>query len=351
MSDMIKSEILDEEILDEKVLDEEVLDEEVLDEKLFLPASDSEKATAEVMRPSVGYWKDTWRRLKANKVAMGSLVVILLVVLAAIIGPMLSPYEYDQINKGSENLPPNAQHIFGTDSLGRDLFTRTMIGARISLSVGIVAAIMISIIGILYGAISGYFGGWVDIVMMRIIDIVYSVPTILIVILLQVALKTPIDNFLNSASAPKFLKNLGVGLISIFFVLALLYWVDMARIVRGQILALKEQEFVLAAKVLGANNRRIIFKHLIPNCIGQIIVVATLKIPEAIFVESFLSFIGLGVSIPMASLGSLAQTALKGIYSYPYMLFFPAATISIIILSINLFGDGLRDALDPRMKK
>jgi len=226
MSDMIKSEILDEEILDEKVLDEEVLDEEVLDEKLFLPASDSEKATAEVMRPSVGYWKDAWRRLKANKVAMGSLVVILLVVLAAIIGPMLSPYEYDQINKGSENLPPNAQHIFGTDSLGRDLFTRTMIGARISLSVGIVAAIMISIIGILYGAISGYFGGWVDIVMMRIIDIVYSVPTILIVILLQVALKTPIDNFLNSASAPKFLKNLGVGLISIFFVLALLYWVD-----------------------------------------------------------------------------------------------------------------------------
>lgn len=324
---------------------------EILDSKLFLPATESEKATAEVMRPSVGYWKDAWKRLKSNKVAMGSLVVILLVILAAIIGPMLSPYAYDQINKGSENLSPNAQHIFGTDSLGRDLFTRTMIGARISISVGVVAAIMISIIGILYGAISGFLGGWVDIVMMRIVDIVYSVPTILIVILLQVVLKDPIDKFLASGNAPAFISGLGVGLISIFFVLALLYWVDMARIVRGQILALKEQEYVLAAKVLGASNKDIILKHLIPNCIGQIIVVATLKIPEAIFVESFLSFIGLGVSIPMASLGSLSQVALKGIYSYPYMLLFPAVTISIIILSMNLFGDGLRDALDPRMKK
>ena len=324
---------------------------EVLDNKLFLPATESEKATAEIMRPSVGFWRDAWKRLRANKVAMGSLIVILLVLLAAIIGPMLSPYSYDQINKGSENLSPNAQHIFGTDSLGRDLFTRTMIGARISIAVGVVAAVMISIIGILYGAISGFLGGWVDIVMMRIVDIVYSVPTILIVILLQVVLKDPIDKFLSSANAPGFLKGLGVGLISIFFVLALLYWVDMARIVRGQILALKEQEFVLAAKVLGASSKDIILKHLIPNCIGQIIVVATLKIPEAIFVESFLSFIGLGVSIPMASLGSLSQMALKGIYSYPYMLVFPAATISIIILSLNLFGDGLRDALDPRMKK
>lgn len=324
---------------------------EVLDSRLFVPATESEKATAEVMRPSVGYWKDAWKRLRANKVAMGSLIVILLVFLAAIIGPMLSPYAYDQINKGSENLSPNAQHIFGTDSLGRDLFTRTMIGARISLAVGIVAALMISIIGILYGAISGFIGGWVDIVMMRIVDIVYSVPTILIVILLQVVLREPLVRFVESGNAPEFLSKLGVGLISIFFVLALLYWVDMARIVRGQILALKEQEYVLAAKVLGSSNKNIILKHLIPNCIGQIIVVTTLKIPEAIFVESFLSFIGLGVSIPMASLGSLSQVALKGIYSYPYMLIFPAATISVIILSMNLFGDGLRDALDPRMKK
>lgn len=324
---------------------------QVLDKKLFLPATNEDKATVEILRPSVGYWKDAWKRLKANKIAMGSLVVITLIILAAIIGPMLSPYAYDQINQGSENLRPNLHHIFGTDSLGRDLFTRTMIGARISLAVGVVAAIMISIIGILYGAISGFLGGWVDIVMMRIVDIVYSVPTILIVILLQVVLKDPIDKFLMSGNAPGFLSGLGVGLISIFFVLALLYWVDMARIVRGQILTLKEQEYILAAKVLGSSNKDIIFKHLIPNCIGQIIVVTTLKIPEAIFVESFLSFIGLGVSIPMASLGSLSQAALKGIYSYPYMLVFPAVTISIIILSLNLFGDGLRDALDPRMKK
>ncbi len=323
----------------------------VLDNKLFMPATESEKATAEFMRPAIGYWKDAWRRLRTNKVAIGALAVILLVLLAAVIGPMLSPYRYDQIIKGSENLLPNVQHIFGTDSLGRDLFTRTMIGARISIAVGVVAAIMISVIGILYGAVSGFLGGWADIVMMRIVDIVYSVPTVLIVILLQVVLKEPIDKYLSSADSPAFLKGLGVGLISIFFVLALLYWVDMARIVRGQILALKEQEYVLAAKVLGAGSKDIISRHLIPNCIGQIIVVATLKIPEAIFVESFLSFIGLGVSIPMASLGSLSQAALKGIYSYPYMLIFPAATISVIILSMNLFGDGLRDALDPRMKK
>ncbi len=324
---------------------------ELLSKDLFVPATDAEKATVEVMRPSISYWRDAWNRLRANKVATGALVFIILIFLLAILGPLISPYSYEQINQGQENLKPCAQHIFGTDSLGRDLFTRTMIGARISLAVGIVAAIMISIIGIIYGAISGFFGGWVDNIMMRIVDIVYSVPTILIVILLQVVMKKPLDDFIKSGHAPAFMGNLGVGLISIFFVLALLYWVDMARIVRGQILSLKEQEYVLAAKVLGAGSKSIIFKHLIPNCIGQIIVVTTLKIPEAIFTESFLSFIGLGVSSPMASLGSLSQIALKGIYSYPYMLIFPALTISVIILSFNLFGDGLRDALDPRMRK
>jgi ABC-type dipeptide/oligopeptide/nickel transport systems, permease components len=323
----------------------------VLGKNMFLPATDEEKATVEVMRPSISYWRDAWNRLKANKVATGALIVIILIILAAIIGPMISPYSYEQILEGQENLKPSLHHIFGTDSLARDLFTRTMIGARISLAVGVVAAIMISIIGIIYGAISGFFGGWVDNIMMRIVDIVYSVPTILIVILLQVVLKRPIDNYIKSGHAPAFMSSMGVGLISIFLVLALLYWVDMARIVRGQILSLKEQEYVLAAKVLGSSSKSIIFKHLIPNCIGQIIVVTTLKIPEAIFTESFLSFIGLGVSSPMASLGSLSQTALKGIYSFPYMLIFPAATISVIILSFNLFGDGLRDALDPRMKK
>lgn len=324
---------------------------EVLNKDLFMPATDEDKAIVEVTRPSLSFWRDAWNRLKANKVAMGGLVVIILVFLVAIIGPMLSPYAYSQINEGSENLAPNAHHIFGTDSLGRDLFTRTMIGTRISLAVGLVAAIMISIIGIIYGAISGYLGGWVDNIMMRIVDVIYSVPTILIVILLQVVIKKPLDKLVEPGHILHFMSGLGVGLISIFIVLALLYWVDMARIVRGQVLSLKEQEYVLAAKVLGASDKKIIFKHLIPNCIGQIIVIATLKIPEAIFAESFLSFIGLGVSSPMASLGSLSQTALKGIYSYPYMLIFPAAAISLIILSFNLFGDGLRDALDPRMKK
>lgn len=206
-----------------------VNDSKVLEKNLFLPATDEEKATAEVMRQSVSYWRDAWNRLRANKVATGALVVIILIILAAIIGPLISPYSYEQILKGQENLKPSMQHIFGTDSLGRDLFTRTMIGARISIAVGVVAAIMISIIGIIYGAISGFFGGWVDNIMMRIVDIVYSVPTILIVILLQVVLKKPIDSYIKSGHAPAFLNSMGVGLISIFLVMALLYWVDMAR--------------------------------------------------------------------------------------------------------------------------
>ena len=226
---------------------------------------------------------------------------------------------------------------------------RVMIGTRISMSIGIVASLIILIIGTTYGAISGYVGGWVDNLMMRIVEIIYAVPDALIVILLGITLKEPLQDLLDAGGLRTF-AGAGAGLISIFLTFALLYWVSMARIVRGQVLALKSSEYVTAARAMGAKSGWIIFKHLVPNCIGTIIVTTMFQIPSAIFTESFLSFIGLGVSAPMASLGSLVNDALDGFQSYPYRLLIPAVMIAIIILALNQFGDGLRDALDPRMR-
>lgn len=322
-----------------------------IDLNLFVPASKEERTDLVVMRESTTYWQDAWRRLKRNKLSMVSLYVIIFMALLAFIGPLLIPYSYSDQFRGHENEFPSLRHLFGTDSLGRDMFVRVLIGTRISLVIGIVASTMILLIGSVYGAIAGYFGGRIDNIMMRIVDIIYSIPDLLIIILLSVVLKRPLEQAFNVNPFFKKLSIVGPGLISIFIVLSLLYWVNMARIVRGQVLSLKEQEYVNAARALGASNSRIIFKHLIPNCIGPIIVTVTFQIPSAIFAEAFLSFIGLGVDAPMASLGSLTSSALNGIYSYPYLLIFPALFISIIILSFNLLGDGLRDALDPRMRK
>lgn len=332
----------------------------------FLPASEDEKRELIVMRESTSYWKDAFRRFCANKVAMAALVVIILIMIIAFIVPSFYPYQYDQQIRGSEDLFPMQYgqmelqkiakgqsvfpHIFGTDKFGRDIAVRTMIGSKISILVGLVASILVLIIGSIYGAIAGYFGGKVDLVMMRIVDILYSVPDMLVIILLQVSLKEPLNRlFANPAFVQ--LQQVGVGLVSIFITFTLLYWGGMARIVRGQIMGLKEQEFVTAARALGASDGRIIRKHLLPNCIGMLIVTTTLQIPSAIFTEAFLSFLGLGVSAPMASLGSLASDALQGIYSYAYRLIVPSVAISLIILSFNLLGDGLRDAFDPKLKK
>lgn len=323
----------------------------VLDEDLFKPATKDEKTQLVVMRENTTYWQDAWKKLKANKIAMVSLYTIIFLALLAIFGPMLSPYSYSDQFRGHERQLPNFQHWFGTDYLGRDMFVRILFGMRISLSIGIIASIMILIIGTIYGAIAGFFGGKVDNVMMRIVDILYSVPDTLMVILLSVVLKKPLEDAFMGNQFLKSLSMIGPGLISIFITLSAFYWVGMARIVRGQVLSLKEQEYVTAARALGASKWRIIFKHLIPNSMGPIIVTVTFQIPAAIFTEAFLSFIGLGVDAPMASLGSLTASAMNGIYSYPYLLIFPALFISIIILAFNLLGDGLRDALDPRMKK
>lgn len=331
----------------------------------FLPASDSEKQSQVIMRESVGFWKDGFRRLRKNKVAMVSIVVVLLVMIFSFIVPSFYPYDYKTQIRGAENLAPmeyseqeQAQidagekvfpHVFGTDKLGRDYAIRVMMGSRISLMVGLIATAIILVIGSIFGSIAAFFGGWVDLIMMRIVDIIYTVPDILLIVLLSFALKEPLRSL---ATVPGFqwMQTVGSNLISIFIVFALLYWVGMARMVRSQILMLKESEYVTAARALGAKNGRIIKKHLLTNCIGTLIVTTTLQIPSSIFTESFLSFLGLGVAVPLPSLGSLASDAINGLNTYPYLLFIPAILISLIILSFNLLGDGLRDAFDPKLK-
>ncbi|WP_242942809.1 ABC transporter permease [Papillibacter cinnamivorans] len=317
----------------------------------FEPATQSEKETFIEVRKSMSYWQDAWRRLKKNKVAMVALGVIILFLLFAFVGPLFSPYSYEQQIRGAENLASSLAHPFGTDSLGRDLLVRVMYGSRISLAVGVIASLIVLVIGSIYGSVSGYLGGRVDDIMMRIVELIYSIPDVLVVLLLSTVLKVPLQQAFNSNNFFRFLSTLGPGLISIFIVFGMLYWVGMARILRGQILQLKQQEYVTAARALGANSSRIIRRHLLPNCIGQIIVTTMLQIPSAIFLESFLSFLGLGIAAPLASLGSLCSDALNGIYTYPMRLVFPAVILSILILAFNLFGDGLRDALDPRLKK
>ncbi len=317
----------------------------------FSPVSLTEREQLEKLSEPTTYWKDAWRRLKQNKIALISMFVLIAIALLAIIVPWVSPYGYDDQIRGAENLGPSFKHLFGTDSYGRDLFVRTMMGCRISLFIGFVAAIMVLIIGAIYGAISGLCGGIVDNIMMRIVELIYSVPEILIIIIIKLVITDPLSTLFQTNAFFKPLQALGSGVIAIFIVYGLLYWVSMARIIRGQVLQLKKMEYVNSAVALGGNKRRLIMKHLLPNCIGQLIVTTALQIPSAIFTESFLSFLGLGVEVPMPSLGSLASNAIGSINSYPYRLFFPALIISIIILTFNLFADGLRDALDPKMKK
>lgn len=301
------------------------------DPLMFMPISEHDRAETEIIRTSKTYWQDVRSRLRRDKLAMFGLAVIILILFLAVFAPMFSKYEYDTQDFMESNEPPSLNHFFGTDMFGRDLFVRVLYGARISLAVGFLASFISLFIGVIYGGISGFSGGKTDDVMMRIVDVIYSVPMMIYVILLMVVV--------------------GSGLKSIFITLGISYWAPMARIVRAEILRLKNEEFILAAKVMGASPKRILLRHLIPNAMGSILVTLTLSIPGAIFTEAFLSFVGLGVSAPMASWGVLCSDAVSSLAIYPYQLFFPAAAISLTILAFNFFGDGLRDALDPKLRK
>lgn len=285
-----------------------------------------------VKRPGSSYWQDAWRRLRRNWAAMIGLYTIFALFLMAIFGPFLTDYTYYGNQLENKNAAPSTEHWFGTDELGRDVFTRTWYGARISLTIGVVAALIDLVIGVLYGGIAGYKGGRLDEVMMRMVDVLWGLPYLLVVILLLVVM--------------------GPGLITIIIALTATGWLNMARLVRGQVLQLKQQEFVLAARTLGADSKRLMWRHLIPNAMGPIIVMLTFTVPSAIFAEAFLSFLGLGVQAPIASWGTMINDALVVILSDEWWrLFFPAFMLSFTLLAFNALGDGLRDALDPKMRK
>ncbi len=341
-----------------------------LDLTKFIPATDEEKAQRETMRESTTFFRDGMRKLFRNPLAVGSLIVLFIILVTIIVAPMVVPYTYSEMisvngkrDKSAKNMPPFTYskmeqqaidegqkifpHIFGTDELCRDYFMRVVYGARVSLAVGFFASLIVLIIGLLYGSIAGYAGGRTDLVMMRIVDVIYSLPDTLMVILLSVVLDQVLGQSLNGTV----LASIGTNMLSMFAVFGLLYWVGMARLVRGQILTIKNNEYVLAAQAIGAKPRRIIRKHILPNCMSVIFISTALQIPSAIFTESFLSFIGLGVQAPMPSLGSLANSARQALQAYPYKMVFPAVGICLIVLSFNLLGDGLRDAFDPKLRK
>lgn len=384
----------------------------VIDPSLWNQLLESEKDEKSLSHISLTYSQDVWRRLRSNKGALFGLIIIIALILFALIGPLLTNHSYDDGTLTLSNIPPryeiykvnneyfylhknlklylteedgsiikmlekdsedlfkkqliytvgngnliidystkniltlidengtafesyknvaNKTNLLGTDHLGRDLLTRIMYGARVSLLVAVVAALVNFVIGMMYGGIAGYFGGRVDNIMMRIVDIISIIPLTLYVILIMVVLNS--------------------GLLSIIIALGSVYWVDMARVVRGQMLSLKEEEFVYAAKTIGTKPLKIITTHLLPNAMGAIIVTLTMLIPSAIFTEAFMSFIGLGVTAPMASWGTLCNEALESIRSFSYQLFFPSIAICITMIAFNLMGDGLRDALDPKLRK
>ena len=340
-----------------------------LDLKKFEKATDEEKKQQDVMSESTTFFKDGMRKLFKNPLAVASIIILAFIIVTITVAPHIVPYSYEEIlsvegkrDKGAKNLKPfeyskaeqayiekgnfRFPHIFGTDEQCRDYFIRVIYGTRVSLVVGFFASLIVLVIGIIYGSISGYAGGKVDLIMMRIVDIIYSLPDMLVIILLSVVLQ----NVLKFSSDSVF-ATLGSNMISLFIVFGLLYWVGMARLIRAQILSIKENEYILAARSIGAKPGHIIRHHILPNCLSVIIISTALQIPSAIFTESYLSFVGLGVQAPMPSLGSLANAARGGLQSYPYKLIFPALMICLIVLSLNLLGDGLRDAFDPKLKR
>jgi oligopeptide transport system permease protein len=299
-------------------------------EELFAPLSDDEKNSEFVALESKTYIQDAWNRFKKNKLALIGLIFILVMVVLAILVPILSPYTYDMQDMLNRNAGCSLAHPFGTDKFGRDILVRVMYGARISLSVGFAAAALNLVIGVVYGGICGYIGGKLDMILMRLVDILYSVPTLLYVILIMLIF--------------------GSNIFSVLLAICISSWVGMARQVRAQVLSLKQQEFSLAAYVIGASKPRILFKHLIINCMGPIIVNTTMMVPSAIFTEAFLAFVGIGISIPMASWGTMANEARAQMMLYPMQIVWPVAAICLTMLSLHFIGDGMSEALDPKKR-
>lgn len=294
--------------------------------EFFNPIDKSEQDSEFIAMEPRSFWHDVWDRFRSNRRALIGLIVLLFIVLLAVLGPLFSPYPYDGM--GTEvNCGPSAAHWFGTDALGRDLFTRVLYGIRISLFVGFVSTLINCAIGVLYGGVAGYVGGRVDAVMMRFVDVLYAVPSLLYIILLMMM----------------FGSNVG----SIMVGMCISGWVGIARLMRTQVISLKGREYVLAAYTEGAGPARILFKHMFSNAMSPILVQATLAIPQAIFQEAFLSFIGMGISAPQASLGTLAQDARMYMAIYPHQMICPIAMICIIIFALNFISEGLSEALDP----
>lgn len=289
-----------------------------------------EDASNRIVRPSLSYWQDAWRRLRKNKVASLGLCILIFYIIMAIFVPMLSSVDYRNIDAAHIDSPPTADHWFGTDTLGRDMWTRIWVGARVSLSIGILAASINAVIGVVVGGISGYFGGRLDMAIMRLLDVVSGIPYLIVAILVMVVL--------------------GEGITPLIVAMIAIGWVGSARLVRGQVLQLKNQEYVLAAKKLGASHARIIFRHLIPNTIGLILTNVTMAVPYSIFTEAFLSYIGLGIQPPGVSWGLLARYGSQSFRFAPWQLFIPSFFIGTTMLSLYLLGDGLRDALDPKLR-
>ena len=285
-----------------------------------------------IARPRMSYWQDAWRRLKTNKVAIAAIIILSIIIIMTVIGPYMNGFKFEEIDADSINTKPNSVHWFGTDELGRDVFSRVWQAGRTSIIIGIFGAFISTVVGCIYGAFSAYFGGKIDNIMMRIVEVLTSIPYLIVVILISVILDS---------------RSIGTLLLT----LTLTGWCGMARLVRGQMLQIKQQEYIMAAEALGVRPWKIITKHLIPNSLGIVIVAITFDIPGYIFAESFLSYMGLGPQPPATSWGALASAAQQNFIFYPHQLFFPSLMIALTMLSFTLLGDGLRDALDPKLRQ
>lgn len=297
----------------------------------FLLVGDKIDITKDEVEPARSSWRDILVRFAKNKGAVVGLFCITIIVILSIFVPIFSRYEFDAIDTASANIKPCAEHLFGTDEYGRDLFVRCWQGTRISLFVAVVAVAIDVFIGIIYGLVSGYFGGMLDSVLQRFQEIMNSIPTLVILTLLLTVMKS--------------------SLLTVIIALMFTEWIAMSRITRAQVLKVKEDEYILASRTLGASHKRLIFKEILPNIYGQLIIMSMMTIPNAIFYEAYLAFVGLGLAVPQASLGTLINEGFNSILVYPYMMIIPAVILAILMLSFNLFGDGLRDALDPTMKE